>query len=419
MNDERKSVCIFYFSEQFWKNMNKARAQTIREALRRVSNTNVFILTTSDVERDEAVECCKRFKLCPISHVISPASDKTAFYEAFYKVLEKELQIFLSDFETRTSTRQIYAIKCKLNFLVGKLQSRNTSIKSPLTKQCLEIIKSSRKNGVIGYRLLGNELHIYENEHLRTETERRSEIENCIKNNFKGEVHFRPLNKVLKPQCTVKCGDYLKNDALGIMGTIGMFGEMKNTLENHSLHTVALSSPHVISSGDVAGTSTGERIGECIWPGSKANIHDVSIVKIDSSLINSLKRTYFNENITVEERPHGILCYRDVFKYGATTGKTSGSIEQINDFQLFDRDVMAISSDDPKNPFSTNGDSGAIVLTIIDGKHYGIGVIYGGNLDDRGANSSITENESIAIFLKKAIDQFTTEKNMTIEFDKI
>lgn len=102
----------------------------------------MFILTTSDVERDEAVECCKRFKLCPISHVISPAWDKTAFYDAFYKVLEKELQIFLSDFETRTSTRQIYAIKCKLNFLVEKLQSRNASIKSPLTKQCLEIIKS-------------------------------------------------------------------------------------------------------------------------------------------------------------------------------------------------------------------------------------------------------------------------------------
>lgn len=419
MDDERKSVCIFYFREQFWKTMNKARAQTIREALRRVSNTNVFILTTSDVERDEAVECCKRFKLCPISHVISPASDKTAFYDAFYKVLEKELQIFLSDFETRTSTRQIYAIKCKLNFLVEKLQSRNASIKSPLTKQCLEIIKSSRKNGVIGYRLLGNELHIYENEHLRTETERRSEIENCIKNNFKGEVHFRPLNKVLKPQCTVRCGDYLRNDALGIMGTIGMFGEMKNTLENHSLHTVALSSPHVISSGDVAGTSTGERIGECIWPGSKANIHDVSIIKIDPSVINSLQRTHLNENITVEERPYGSLRYRDVFKYGATTGRTSGSIEQINDFQLFDRDVMAISSDDPENPFSTNGDSGAIVLTIIDGKHYGIGVIYGGSLEDREANSSITENESIAIFLKKAIDKFTAGKNVTIEFDKI
>lgn len=136
-------------------------------------------------------------------------------------------------------------------------------------------------------------------------------------------------------------------------------------------------------------------------------------------MINSLQRTHLNENITVEERPYGSLRYRDVFKYGATTGRTSGSIEQINDFQLFDRDVMAISSDDPENPFSTNGDSGAIVLTIIDGKHYGIGVIYGGSLEDREANSSMTENESIAIFLKKAIDKFTAGKNVTIEFDKI
>lgn len=418
MNDERKSVCIFYFGEQFWKTMNKPRVQTIRDAIRKVSNTNVFIITTSDKEKDEAIECCKRFQLCPIDHVISPASDKTAFFEAFYIVLDKELQTFSSDLEIRTSTRQIHAIKSKLNSLFEKLRSRNTSIKSPLTKQCLEIIKASGKNGVIGYRLLGNELHVYENEHLRTETERRSEIENCIKNNFKGEVHLRPLNKVLKPQGTVRCGDYLRNDTLGIKGTIGMFGEI-STLENPSIHTVALSSPHVISSGDIACSSTGERIGECFWPGSKANIHDVSIIKIDPSMINSLQRTYFNENITVEERPHGSLRYRDVFKYGATTGKTSGSIEQINDFQLFDRDVMAISSDDPENPFSTNGDSGAIVLTRIDGKLYGIGVIYGGSLDDRGANSSITKNESIAIFLKKAIDQFTTENNMTMEFDKM
>lgn len=281
----------------------------------------------------------------------------------------------------------------------------------------LFLFHRSRENGVVGYRLFENELHIYGNERLTTE--KRIEVENSIKKNFNGQVHFRPLSNVLKPQCTVMCGGYIGNFTLGIKGTVGMFGEIRDTLQNDLSHTVALSSPHVISSGDIACSSSGERIGECIWPGSKANIHDVSIVKIDSSVINSLKRTHFNENITVEERPHGILCYRDVFKYGATTGKTSGSIEQINDFKLFDRDVMAISSDDPKNPFSTNGDSGAIVLTIIDGKHYGIGVIYGGSLDDRGANNSITENESIAIFLNKAIDQFTTEKNMTIEFDQI
>lgn len=55
-----------------------------------------------------------------------------------------------------------------------------------------------RKNGIIGYRFFGNELYIYENEYLRIEMERRLEIENCIKNNFKGEVYFRLLNKVLK-----------------------------------------------------------------------------------------------------------------------------------------------------------------------------------------------------------------------------
>lgn len=36
----------------------------------------------------------------------------------------------------------IHAIKSKLNFLVEKLQSRNASIKSPLTKQCLQIIEA-------------------------------------------------------------------------------------------------------------------------------------------------------------------------------------------------------------------------------------------------------------------------------------
>lgn len=79
------------------------------------------------------------------------------------------------------------------------------------------------------------------------------------------------------------------------------FGEIKNALEKDSIQTVALSFPHVISNDDIVCLSTVERIGECIWPGSKANIHDVSIVKIDSSLISSLQRTVLKENITIEE----------------------------------------------------------------------------------------------------------------------
>lgn len=114
----------------------------IRDTIKKVPDANAFIMTTTDVERDEAIELCKRFKLCPYSHVISPASDKTSFYEAFYKVLDKNLQTFSADLETRTSTRQIHAIKSKLNSLIEKLRSRNVSMKASLSKQCLELINA-------------------------------------------------------------------------------------------------------------------------------------------------------------------------------------------------------------------------------------------------------------------------------------
>lgn len=110
--------------------------------MRRTSNAHVFFMTVSDGERDEAMKCCKKHKMCVPSHVISQTSDNTEFYEAFYNVLNKNLQTFLSDLETRTSTRQIYAIKSKLNSLIEKLKSRNAPMKSPLTKRCLEILNS-------------------------------------------------------------------------------------------------------------------------------------------------------------------------------------------------------------------------------------------------------------------------------------
>lgn len=99
-------------------------------------------MTVSDDERDATMKCCKKQKLCVPSHVISQTSDKTEFYEAFYKVLNKNLQTFSSDLETRTSTRQMHAIKSKLNSLIEKLKSRNAPITSPLTTRCLEILKS-------------------------------------------------------------------------------------------------------------------------------------------------------------------------------------------------------------------------------------------------------------------------------------
>lgn len=124
--------------------------------MRGTSNANIFFMTVSDKERDEAIKCCTKYKLCLCSHVISPATEKKVFYEAFYKILEKNLQTFSSDLQTRTSTRQIYAIKCKLNSLIEKLRSRNASMKSPLTKRCLEILKT-----YILYYILKSVLKLY------------------------------------------------------------------------------------------------------------------------------------------------------------------------------------------------------------------------------------------------------------------
>lgn len=277
----------------------------------------------------------------------------------------------------------------------------------------------SSKNGVVGYRLFENELHIYGNEQLTTEYERRVKIENSIEEYFTGQVHFRSLEQVLVPQCTLRCGDFMRNNTNNKMGTLGIFGEIKSTSANESVQTVALSSPHVISSGDIACSSTGFRFGKCIWPESSRNIHDVSIVKIDSSMIKSLQKTFFNEHITIEDIPKESLCYRQVFKYGAATQETHGLIEKIDHFQLFGRDVMVILPVDSERPFSTKGDSGAIVLTILNGKYYGVGVIFGGNLDARGEENKSAQNETIAIFMKNAIDRFIRDRKMTIEFDKI
>lgn len=419
MDDEQKSVYIIYFGEQFWKPMNEARMQTLLQTLGMASNAYVFIMTASDAERDEAIERCKRFIKRPIPNVISPTSDKTTFYETFYEVLEKNLQTFSSDLKTRISTRRIYALTSKLGSLIEELQSRKASMKSPLTEQCLEIIKASRENGVVGYRLLGNELHIYENEHLGNETARRSEIENSIIENFNGQVHFRLLNNVLKPQYAVKCGDYIENNELSLVGTLGMFGEMKNTPRRNLIQTVALSTPHLFSSGDIAFSLNEKRIGECIWPENK-NIYDVSILKIEPAVINSLKQTIFNEQIKIESIPKNDLLKRQVFKYGATSKHTSGFINQVDYFELFDTDVMAISSEDSEPIFSKSGDSGAIVLTKFDGQCHGIGVLYG-EMDTEfiRENKKIKTKESIAIFLKDALDKFSSEKHMTIEFDKI
>lgn len=108
----------------------------------RVRKSHLFIMVVSDLETNIAIDFCKKYEVCSPSHVISPKSDKRVFHEAFYDILDRNLKIFSSDLETWAQTRYVYSIKCKLDHLIDKLQTRKTKAKSSsLTKQCLEKLK--------------------------------------------------------------------------------------------------------------------------------------------------------------------------------------------------------------------------------------------------------------------------------------
>lgn len=142
------------------------------------------------------------------------------------------------------------------------------------------------------------------------------------------------------------------------MGTIGMFGSLKDTGNKDSMRTVAISSPHVINAGTVAYLPDGKRFGECIWPESSENIHDVSLIKIDTSSLNALQTSILKKRIQIQEISKDILNDRKVIKYGAATERTVGWIEKIDDFEIYGSDVLVILPEDVDFPFSAKGDSG-------------------------------------------------------------
>lgn len=203
------------------------------------------------------------------------------------------------------------------------------------------------------------------------------------------------------------------------MGTIGMFGSLKDTGNKDSMRTVAISSPHVINAGTVAYLPDGKRFGECIWPESSENIHDVSLIKIDTSSLNALQTSILKKRIQIQEISKDILNDRKVIKYGAATERTVGWIEKIDDFEIYGSDVLVIIPEDVDFPFSGKGDSGAIVLTKIHGEYHGIGMVYGGEFDIRNSENKSIQNETIAIFLKNALDRFVKDRKMAIQFTEI
>lgn len=113
-----------------------------------------------------------------------------------------------------------------------------------------------------------------------------------------------------------------------------------------------------------------------------------------------------------------ILTDRRVIKYGAATKKTLGWIEKIDDFEIYGSDVLVIIPENVDFPFSANGDSGAIVFTKIHGEYHRIAMVYGGMFDIRNSENKSIQKETIAVFLKNALDRFVNDKKMVIIFDE-
>lgn len=110
--------------------------KTLNSVVENVSKSSIFFMVTAE-DRDEAVEFCQKNELCDPSHVIAPSSDKTVLYDTFYDTLERNMVTFLRDINAKASERHIHEIES----LLGKLRSRKKTVKTMLTKQCLEKIK--------------------------------------------------------------------------------------------------------------------------------------------------------------------------------------------------------------------------------------------------------------------------------------
>lgn len=270
---------------------------------------------------------------------------------------------------------------------------------------------------------MDNKLFVFVDGPLIMETHKKTQLERYIEDSFDGSVQITPLNTVLKPHCAIKCGGYITNNTINKSGTIGIFGKIRNLVTNDMVRTVALSSPNLFSDGDIASLPNGEHVGACCWPVKlephRENLVDVSIVEIDSTKIDTIERAIFNEHILVEEIPHEDLDHQLVFKYGAKTQTTYGWIKKISNFELFERDVLVIMPKSPATLFSDEGDSGAIVVTIINGMHHGIGMVFGSHLEPEKSSNKSTKIPTVAIFLKNALDRFTRMREMSICVEEI
>ncbi|XP_062588441.1 uncharacterized protein LOC134250104 [Saccostrea cucullata] len=423
---EIECVVVCYLGNTSWTD-DKISVEDVKRTVKDIDPCRLFFIT--DAEQDEAVTRIKRLHLCPPLHVIRATSDMGVIYNALYNTLEKKLNLLKNDLESKTSTRKVAVYKSQLEALFKKLQERKPTATQMLTEDCIRNLKDGRRFGVVGYRLRGETLYVFENEKSPEKEDKMKGIKNLIQENFKGKVLFKTLtSSSYNPHSAINCGGYIVNIDRNMRGTIGIFGKIKGNLpENltNSHRIVALTSGHMFMENDIAHTIDQlSRIGKCIWPKVNANpssiMPDFAVVQLDPAY--GRPRTHiYDENVFIQQLTKTFLSYRKVFKFGATTGETTGRIEKIDNFEMFDKEVMIIlpeNREDPQKKFSEEGDSGAIVLTRDMNRLYAVGMVYGDDFDF-GAECETSLKECIAFNFKNALDHFTQRTHISLEFNTI
>ena len=202
-----------------------------------------------------------------------------------------------------------------------------------------------------------------------------------------------------------------------------MFGSI--CLHDGSFKSCCISSPHVISSGQTAYILNGTvALGNCIWPTrvvptNSINVEDISVIRLESTDIQI--RRMVKTDVTLFKGDRRDLKRRKVYKFGATTSKTIGFI-QDSEFVLTIGDPVSVFLIEPEDPdddssrFSQPGDSGAIVLTKFGQDVVALSMIFGGDVDLEG----VARNNSIAVDLNPALQRFeANNKGQRIKLDTL
>lgn len=109
---------------------------------RNLRKSYIFLCTDSDQAKQEALRFSKETKFCPSTHVFHTNSEKGLLYETMYEILEKQLTSFLSELESRTSTRLVEKHGLELSSLLELLHTRRGKSPNLLTNQCISKIES-------------------------------------------------------------------------------------------------------------------------------------------------------------------------------------------------------------------------------------------------------------------------------------